>query len=46
LEEIAKIFDGDNAEVGQIELDKAGHVANLSGIEKGELGTAEHRNVV
>lgn len=43
LEEIAKIFDGGNAEVGQVELDKTGAVVNLSGMEKGELGTVEHR---
>jgi len=45
LEEIAKIFDGEDAEVGQVEIDKTGAVVSMSGLEKGELGTAEHRNV-
>ncbi|KEF60207.1 uncharacterized protein A1O9_05057 [Exophiala aquamarina CBS 119918] len=46
LEEITKIFDGGDAKVDQVELDKSGAVVNFSGMEKGELGTAEHRNIV
>ena len=44
LEEIAKIFDGENAEVAPVDLDKAGG-ANVSAMEKLET-TFEHRNVV
>jgi MFS family permease len=42
LEEIAKIFDGENAEVGIVDTDKA---MMVSGTEKFE-GNVEHRNVV
>ncbi|OCT44144.1 Lactose permease [Cladophialophora carrionii] len=42
LEEIAKIFDGENAEVGHVDFDKT---AIVSGMEKNEA-SVEHRAVV
>ncbi len=42
LEEIAKIFDGEEAEVAQVDIDKA---RLASAVEKNDT-TVEHRNVV
>ena len=43
LEEIAKIFDGEEAEVAQIDIHKVG----LTGVTSEKLDTSvEHRNVV
>ena len=44
LEEIAKIFDGPNAEVGHVDADKVG-ISSTSGVEKDEYAV-EHRQVV
>jgi len=46
LEEIAKIFDGESAEVGHIDMDKIGATVASSGTEKNEMSNIEHRQVV
>jgi len=47
LEEIAKIFDGEDAEVGHVDIDTIHDDVHSTGLEKNPAGTRiEHRSVV